>query len=109
MAAYAATVTATNRVRDRLPGGIGVLVGECNVTNYHQTLVEITAISKAFKTVLAVVPAISDSGHVFEWVDASKSFKVWHVDNDAVADGPLIQAASDTDAGSAHFIAFGVV
>lgn len=109
MAAYAATVTSTMSKPEKISAvtGLRVFCGEVNITNYNQTLAAITGISGKFKTIYSVVAGVSDNGHIFEWVDASNAFKVYHADYDAVADGPLIQAASDTDAGSAHFIAIG--
>jgi len=110
MAAYAATVTSPQARPSSLGDSVGLKIfcGEVNITNYNQTLAAITGISGKFQSIFAVVAAVSDNGHVFEWVDASNAFKVFHADYDAVADGALIEAASDTDAGSAHFIAVGI-
>lgn len=111
MAAYAATVTSLldrGRKIDQVTG-IGMFAGECNVSNYNTTLAEITGITGKFKTVIAVVAGTSDEGYIFEWVDASGAFKAYTFDYDAIADGPAIEAAIDTDVGSAHFIAIGLV
>jgi hypothetical protein len=86
-----------------------MFAGQCNVTNYNSTLVAITGISGKFKDIISVVSGASDSGFVFEWVDASNAFKVYYADYDAVADGALIEAADDTDVGSVSFVAIGFV
>lgn len=112
MAAYAATVTSLmdRAVKVDQVVGIGMFAGRCNVTNYNQTLAEIKAITDKFKDMIAVVTdGASDSGYVFHWVDASGAFKVYHADYDAVADGALIEAPTDTDVGEVNFVAYGLV
>lgn len=118
MAAYASTVTAVMKRAVKIDSvlGIGMFVGECNITNYNTTLAEITDISKKFKSVLAVVAAVSDNGHLFEWIDATKSFKVVTPTNASdqtptadIAAAGAAEAATDVDVGSAHFIAYGLI
>lgn len=111
MAAYAATVSSKmdSAVKIDSVVGIGMYAGAVNITNYNSTLAAITAISKKFKSIIAVVAAPSDAGYVFEWVDASNAFKAYFADYDALADGALIQAADDSDVGEAHFIAIGLI
>ena len=118
MAAYASTVTAVMKRAVKIDQvlGIGMFVGECNITNYNTTLAEITDISKKFKSVLAVVAAVSDSGFLFEWIDATKSFKAVTPTNVSdqtptadIAAAGAAEAATDVDVGSAHFIAYGLI
>lgn len=108
MAAYAATVTLNQRVPIKLPGGIGMVTGKVDVTNYNQTLAEITGITKFFRAAPTVIlGGVSDSGFHGRWDATAKAVKVYTGDNDNAADGPSVQAASDVDAGEFDFVAFG--
>ncbi len=111
MAAYASTVTSDMKraVKIDQVTGIGMFAGRCDVTNYNTTLGAITAISGKFRSLLAVVAeGVSDNGYVPGWVVASNSFKIYEGNYDA-ADGPLIEAQVDDDAGAFDFVAFGLV
>ena len=116
MAAYASTVTSTMKRAVKIDQvlGIGLFVGEVNITNYNPTLAEITGISKKFKSVLAVVCACSDLGYLFEWVDASKSLKVFapsqikvRTGSTAVADATTGALLEDSAAAEGTFRAMG--
>ena len=111
MAAYAATVTSlmTRAVKVDAVTGYAMYAGTVNVTNYNQTLAEITAITGKFKNVIAVSGGVSDSGFVLRWNNTSGAFEAFFADYDAVADGALIEAATDTDVGEVTFIAMGLV
>ena len=113
MAAYAATVTSLMKraVKVDQVTGIGVFAGRCDVTNYNTTLGAIAAIRDKFRTsgVISVVAGTSDQGNIFEWVNASSSFKVYRFDYDAVGDGSAIEHLTDQDAGSVDFMAYGLV
>lgn len=112
MAAYASTVTATLNKTAKLGDitGLGIFTGKLNVTNYNSsTKPEITDITGKFRTVLSVLFSVSDNGHVFEWVASTGAVKVWHGDYSNASDGPLVEAATDTDVGEAEFIAIGLV
>lgn len=101
MAAYAATVT-TKMVHAVRLGKFGFFSGEIDITNYNTTLAEITGISSRFKSIIGVTFGASDLAHVFEWIDASSSIKAYVM-------GTGAEAATDTDAGAAHFTAFGLL
>ncbi len=109
MAAYAQTTTLVQQRVARMGDTVGmaILAGTVNVTNYNSTNAAITEITGKFKTVLSVVSGISDNGHSFQWTGTS--FKVFTGDNDAVANGPSVEAADDVDAGEVNFIAFGLI
>ena len=81
MAVYANTVTALMKraVKVDQVTGIGMYVGKCDVTNYNQTLAEITAITGKFGTLLQVVcSAISDNGYLLRWDVVGKAFKAYY-------------------------------
>lgn len=83
--------------------------GKCNITAYHATLAEITAITKHFRVVKAVVTdGASDAGYIFDWNRTSKAFKVYKDDLSASTDGPMVEAGNDADVGEVEFIAFGL-
>ncbi len=113
MAAYAATVTLDH------PGGamplreqrMGIALGSVNITNYNQTNVEITGITNLFRTgatVRVILDGSSDAGYVGQWDATNGTIVCYYADYDAGADGALIEAASDVDAGAFNFIALGV-
>lgn len=117
MGAYAATVTLDHRSAAKFGnGGYKFLSGQVAVTNYNQTLAEITGISNQFKSVRRVVcDNVSSTGYLCRWVPASKSLKFFYPtaasDQTPTADipaGPATEVASDTDVGIVNFFAFGV-
>lgn len=104
MAAYAATATPSDvaaQVMAATP--LRVLRGRLNITNYNSTLVEITGITKYFRTTPTVLlgGAFEGGNHVGQWVPASKSVKVWVTTTGA-------EVANDVDVGEVDFIAVGV-
>ena len=114
MAAYAATVTLDPFIKTSEAFGtrsrIGYLSGKVDVTNYNQTLAEITAITSRFQgDPNVIITAGSDNGFLCRWDAMGKAIKAYTFDYDAVADGAAIQAANDTDIGVVEFLAVGVV
>lgn len=103
MAAYAATVTPETPKVHKIPGGLGVLFGTVDVTNYNQTLAEITAITKYFRpeTLHVILGGNTDEGRLVHWDAAAKSVKAYTAYN--------AEAASDTDIGAVSFLAIGLV
>lgn len=77
MAAYAATVTSLMKRAVKIDQvvGIGLFAGSVNITNYNSTLVAIADIQKKFKSIIAVLAAMTDSGFLLEYVIASNAFK----------------------------------
>lgn len=109
MAAYAATVTLDFPNPKGLTPFLDIVTGTIDVTNYNTTLAEITGITKLFRTVFAVVvDGPTDAGYILEWNNTSSAFKAWQADYSTSVDGPLVQLASDTDAGACKFIALGI-
>lgn len=111
MAAYAATVTPTstqvNKVRG--VGGFAFLHGTVDITNYNQTLAEVTGITKYFRgTPTVVVSGISDNGYHVRWDVTGKSFRAYYGTNTLAGQAAAEQVASDVDVGLVHFIAVGV-
>lgn len=81
MAAYAATVSSLMQraVKVDQVVGVGVYAGNCNLSNYNSTLAEITAITKKFQSVVAVVAeGVSDTGYLIKWDATSKAFKAYY-------------------------------
>ena len=81
MATYAATVVLDTPRPARLGNTpMGVLSGSCHVTNYNQTPVAISAITKAFLPggKLTVVPnGISSGGFIMAWDAATTAFRAY--------------------------------
>ncbi len=110
MAAYAAAVTSVMKRAVKLDAieGIYMYAGQCDVTNYNTSLVEITGITGKFGSIIAVIAqGSSDTGWVPQWVTASGAFKMWEGNYDG-SDGPLQQASNDDDTGAFEFIAIGI-
>lgn len=107
MAAYASTTTYVMKYPEKIGAGQGlaVIAGRCNITNYNQTLAEITAITGKFKSILAVIAGATDTGYLLEWVPASKAFKAWTFEDTG---NVPVQVASDIDIGEAYFVAIGL-
>ena len=80
MAVYANTVTATmlRAVKVDQITGIGMFMGRCDVTNYNQTLAEITDITGKFRSLMEVIcSTISDNGYLMRWDKTGKAFKAY--------------------------------
>jgi hypothetical protein len=59
---------------------MGVLSGTCNLSNYNQTLAEITTITKAFLTggkLRVVADGLTSNGYVVKWDTTGKAFKAY--------------------------------
>lgn len=80
MSAYASSVTSTmiKAVKVDSVKGIGLFVGQCDITNYNSTLVEITAITGKFRTMLTVVAGVSDNGYLVQWDSSDEAFKAYY-------------------------------
>ena len=81
MADYASTITATMKRAVKIDQviGFGMYVGKADITNYNQTLIEITAISKKFKSLMQVIcTTISDNGYLLRWDATDKAFKAFY-------------------------------
>lgn len=102
MAAYASTVTLTDRKPKPLGNGLAMLRGTVDVTNYNSTRVAITDITKYFRdTPTVLLGGTLDNGYLGAWVGTS--VKCWdHLDTGV---GEL---ADDVDAGAVPFVAIGV-
>ena len=116
MAAYASAVTSAMRKAEKIGNNLGIFVGKLDVTNYNQTTVEETDITKHFlpsgvsgyaKGILACLFISSENGYVLGFDKNTGKIKAYYGDYDAVADGALIEVASDTDLGTFDFVAIG--
>lgn len=104
MAAYAHTHSSFMRKAIPIGDGIGVFVGQVNLTNYNAVNVAVTAISGKFKSVKRVVTMSETSnGYRVSWTGTS--FKAWR-SLTAAAD---TEAPDDTNIGTFDYIAFGLV
>lgn len=102
MAAYAATATLAAPKVTKIGGGLSMLAGSINLTNYNSTRAEITAITGRFKgTPIVVAEGVSSNGLGVRWDTASKSFKSY-----VFTTG--VETANDVNVGSFNFIATGV-
>jgi len=99
MAAYAATVTLQQPHVRKIGDGVAIAHGIVTITNYHQTLVEITAISALVKTgAYTIIGGSLATGYTIRWNTTSKSFEAWNGST---------QCASDVAVGAAPFVVFG--
>lgn len=105
MAAYAASVSLKVRGPKEIAPGLSILPCRVNITNYNQTLAEITGVTGRFKTVLHVVAGATDTGYLLEWIHASKSFKAWTFEDTG---NVPVQVASDVDVGEADVLVYGI-
>lgn len=88
MVAYASTITSTMKRAVKIDHviGFGMYVGKADITNYNQTLAEITAISKKFRNLMEVIcSAISDNGYLLRWDATGKAFKAYYPINTIAA------------------------
>lgn len=110
MAAYAASVSSLLRRAVKIDATVGVYMyaGTVNITNYNTTLAAITGISGKFRSIVSVVAGATDEGYLLEWIAASNAFKAYRFDYNNAADGPAIELPTDTDAGAASFVAYGL-
>ncbi len=76
MGAYAQTTTIDYRKARKIGIGIGILVGQVDVTNYNSTLAEITEITGRFKDDPRVImDGLSDNGYIGLWDNTEKAVK----------------------------------
>jgi hypothetical protein len=111
MAAYAATVAPASTIvhKFRGVGGLAALHGTVDITNYNQTLAEITGITKFFRGAVTVIASgISDNGYHVRWDATGKSFRAYYGTNTLAGQAAAEQVANDVDVGLVHFIAMGV-
>jgi hypothetical protein len=78
--AYTATVTSPMDTPERISRSLGLYAGTVTIDSYNTTLVEITGITRYFKTgtgtILCVTPSgPTDSGYNLTWNFASNAFK----------------------------------
>jgi len=79
MAAYASTVTLDHDRSERISRNFGMVVGKCDITNYNQVGVEITAITKFFrKDPRVIVDSFSTSGYMVRWNTTDKCFHAFY-------------------------------
>lgn len=112
MAAYANTVTSTMRraVKFDQVTGFGIYIGKCDITNYNQTLAEITAITGKFRNLMQVIcTTISDNGYSIRWDAVGKAFKAYYNAPPIVAVTGTIKDDNNVDAGVIEFVAYGLV
>ncbi|TXH53946.1 MAG: hypothetical protein E6Q97_11900 [Desulfurellales bacterium] len=104
MAAYASSVTLDDAGPLRFANSqMKMIRGVLTISNYNQTLAEITGITKYFKGTPTVLlgGAFSGGNHVGFWVAASKSVKAYVTSTGS-------QVASDVNMGTVPFVAIGI-
>jgi len=77
--AYTASVTLDTPTAKKIGRRLRVLTGQCNITSYDTTGVEITDITKYFRSIKSVVPdGVSSNGYVIKWDRADKCFHAYY-------------------------------
>lgn len=110
MAVYNAVVTSPLGSAERVSKNMAIFAGRINLTNYNSSLVEITAITKFFKTggvatftsgiMTVVCDEVTDQGYSVRWNPTSKAFQ-------AFSAAPTISVDSNVAGGSALLFASG--
>jgi hypothetical protein len=82
MAAYAATVTSPMKDAERISRSLGIYSGTVNISNYNAALVEITGITRYFKTGTGTIVSVvangpTANGYDLAWNYASGAFKAF--------------------------------
>lgn len=116
MAAYAATVVKIPNVAEKIGLGMTVLFGTIDVTNYNQTVAEITDITNFFRgTPVVMVDGISDNGYLTNWDVTDEGVKAWYPTNASdqtptvdIAAAAAVEVANDVDVGKVSFLAIGI-
>lgn len=108
MAVYSATVVSPMKGAERISRSMGVYAGKVSVSNYNQTLAEITAITKYFKPtgnattggfthgIVSVELTPSESGYLGHWDYTTGCVKCYYVDKSTTPTGTVALAASAT-------------
>jgi hypothetical protein len=78
MADYAATVTLDLPRPERISKNYGFILGKCAITNYNQTGLEITDITRYFNDetvpIRVICDGVSSTGHMIRWDETDKCF-----------------------------------
>lgn len=100
MAAYAATVSLESRSSVRLQHSrLGVLFGKITVSNYNQTLAEITGVTNLFRgDPIVMLSGISSNGYVTRWDPTGKAVKAYYPTDMKIVTGST--AAGDATSGA---------
>lgn len=103
MAAYAAAVTLPDLVAKKVAStGLGILRGSVNVTNYNQTLAEITDITGRFRSAPTVIlENVSSNGYLVRWDTAAKSIKAYYPTNAVTPAGTISKPTFTVEAAGA--------
>ena len=109
MAGYSSIVTTPLKQTERISRSLGIYAGKCNIDNYNTTLLEITGITRYFKTggvsgftggIIAVVAdQVSENGFLAQWDYTTGAFKCF-----APLVGTTLQITVVTSAASGLFM-----
>ncbi len=101
---YLANITSPMGSAERISRNIGVYAGKIDLTSYNTTLIEITGITKYFKTggvagftqgiVAVVCDPVSENGYAVQWDYGTGAFKAY------VSSGVAIPVDSNVGAGA---------
>lgn len=109
--AYVASVTKDTEHSKSLAGGtVRFLFGECNITSYNTTLIEITDITNYFRNVPRVlVFSFSSNGYIVHWNKSAQAFDAFYHVPATLTVGPSIavEVANGVDVGTIDFWAIG--
>lgn len=110
MANYAATVTSPMVQVERVSRSLGVIAGKVTVSNYNTTLLEITGITRYFKTsavagftkgtIAIVSEGFSTNGYLVRWDNTTGAFRCYYANN-------AISIPVDSNVGAGAALLFG--
>lgn len=105
--AYEETTTIDYKTAERMSQNLAIVMGKTDITNYNQTGVEITDITKYFKTLKRVFSdGASDNNYVIRWNTTDKCFHAFKCPN---ADSALSEVANGVDVGEVNWMAIGLI
>ena len=107
MAAYAHTTTLDLPKAQRISRDLGLIIGQCNLSNYNATKPENTVITDRFTRLVRVVcSGTSVGGFPVVWDATAKAFKAFIPTGNKEASA---EADEDTNVGIIHFVAIGTL
>lgn len=110
MAAYAQTTTVDYKGdAERISQNFGIITGKTDITNYHQTGVEITEITSLFKTLSRVIADGASAGkYIARWNTTDKCFHCFAAEG--TDSEPFLEVSNDeSDVGEINWIAMGAI
>ena len=106
--AYVETTTIDYKTAERISQNLAVVMGKTDLTTYNTTGVEITDITKYFKTLKRVIAdGFSDNLYGVRWNTTDKCFHAFAAEG--TDSEPFLEVANGVDVGEINWIAIGLI